>query len=88
MRSRNHEIMKMCVYVNNIKSYRPVQTLPKTKLFRGIFVEFKHVRYIVLVREQPSLEEQSPLAQTRELPTFNFMRFQENLNLSEPVAAN
>jgi len=53
-------------------------------------------RYIVLVMEQPSLINDDSVTeyktesscQTRELTSFDFARFQENLNLSEPVAAN
>jgi len=53
-------------------------------------------RYILLVMEQPSLINEDSVTeyktesscQTRELPSFDFTRFQENLNLSEPVAAN
>jgi hypothetical protein len=53
-------------------------------------------RYIVLVMEQPSLINDDSVTeyktesscQTRELTTFDLARFQENLNLSEPVAAN
>lgn len=53
-------------------------------------------RYIVLVMEQPYLINDDSVTeyktdsscQTRDLASFDFTKFQENLNLSEPVAAN
>ena len=53
-------------------------------------------RYIVLVMEQPSpinVElvtdyKTETSCQTQDLESFDLTNFQENLNLSEPVAAN
>ena len=73
-----------------------IPEFPNEIIYYLIIVIIFNYRYIVLVMEQPSLINVESVTdyktetscQTQDLKSFDLTNFQENLNLSEPVAAN